>query len=282
MSFKYRICGFNLLSQIRLPALIESDFEKPDFEVLLKNDVRVPDDVIEILESTEVLFKDLHKNIFLISSPKIYISVKKNKDNEAAYSLLGVPLGYLLQNNGFQVLHGSAVAHNNLGFSFIGKSGLGKSSIALSLINSGFKLVTEDLCIIKDTNIYNFSDWVKSNQNNLLETLGPIEKIGIKKDSRKRSLYKLDKKYINNKKVKLKSIYFLESGKRRCVKKIQPSEAFKYLFTYAYRKNDLDSNSLKKLTRISEESTCYIYSRDIEKSLEDNARFIFDHIKEDL
>tara|TARA_B100000963_G_scaffold361226_1_gene395613 strand:- start:118 stop:966 length:849 start_codon:yes stop_codon:yes gene_type:complete len=282
MLYKYQICGFNLLSQIRLPILNKIDFEKPDFEIILKNDLQIPDKTIEILEEGDILFKDLHQNIFQISYQKIFISIKDNRYSEAANSILGVPLGYLLQNNDFQVLHGSAVTKNNQGYAFIGKSGIGKSSIALALINKGFKLLTEDLCIIKDMHMYNFSNWVKSDENNLVETLKPIERINLKKDSRQRSLYKLENRYINNKKTKLKAIYFLDSNKKRNIKKVSPSDSFKYLFTYAYRRSDTDALSLGKLTKISEQADCFIYYRDIEKSLEDNSRFIFDHIKESL
>ena len=278
MSYKYQICGFNLLSQIRLPILEEKDFEKADLKIILKNDIQVPDKTIEILEMGDVLFKDLHKNIFQISYQKIFISIKDNKYSEATNSVLGVPLGYLLQNNDFQVLHGSAVTENSLGYSFIGKSGIGKSSIALSLINKGFKLLTEDLCVVKDMHMYNFSNWVKSDENNLVETLKPIERINLKKDSRQRSLYKLENRYINNKKTKLKAIYFLDSNKKRNIEKVSPSDSFKYLFTYAYRKGDADELSLEKLTKISEQADCFIYFRDVEKPLEDNSRFIFDHI----
>ena len=126
--------------------------------------------------------------------------------------------------------------------------------------------------------MYNFSNWVKSDENNLVETLKPIERINLKKDSRQRSLYKLENRYINNKKTKLKAIYFLDSNKKRNIEKVSPSDSFKYLFTYAYRKGDADELSLEKLTKISEQADCFIYFRDVEKPLEDNSRFIFDHI----
>ena len=198
MSYKYQICGFNLLSQVRLPILRKKDFGDPDFEIILKNNIQIPDKTIEILKGGDVLFKDLHQNIFQITYQKIFISIKDEKYSEAANSVLGVPLGYLLQNNNFQVLHGSAMTKNNLGYSFIGKSGIGKSSIALSLINRGFKLLTEDLCVVKDMHMYNFSNWIKSDANNLVEALKPIERINLKQDSRQRSLYKLENRYIDN------------------------------------------------------------------------------------
>ncbi len=70
--------------------------------------------------------------------------------------------------------------------------------------------------------------------------------------------------------------------KKRNIKKLSPSDSFKYLFTYAYRKSDKDALSLVKLSKISKQADCFIYSRDTEKSLEDNSRFIFDHIVKSL
>ena len=127
-----------------------------------------------------------------------------------------------------------------------------------------------------------FSNWIKSDANNLVEALKPIERINLKQDSRQRSLYKLENRYIDNKKTQLKAIYFLDSNKKRNIKKVSPLDSFKYLFTYAYRKGDTDAFSLEKLTKISEKANCFIYSRDTEKSLEDNSRFILDHIMESL
>ena len=127
-----------------------------------------------------------------------------------------------------------------------------------------------------------FSNWIKSDANNLVEALKPIERINLKQDSRQRSLYKLENRYIDNKKTQLKAIYFLDLNKKRNIKKVSPSDSFKYLFTYAYRKGEADAFSLEKLTKISEQADCFIYSRDLEKPLEDNSRFIFDHIMESL
>ena len=282
MSFKYEICGLNLLSEIELPTLRSRSFEKADLEILKNDDIKIPKKTIEIFNGDQTLYKDVHKNIFQISHPKIYISIKSKQEKDAANSLSGLPLGYLLQNNQFQVLHGSAVAKNNYACSFIGRSGMGKSSLALSLLNKDFKILTEDLCVIKDQHIYNFSDWVKSDANDLLKILKPKARIDIKNDSRKRSLYKLDKKYINNKKAKLHSIYFLDSNKKRSIKRLKLSESFKFLFAHSYRKNDIDSYSLDQITKILEESVCFLYSKDIEKPLEDNTQFLFDHIKEEF
>tara|TARA_X000000368_G_scaffold80566_1_gene60389 strand:- start:178 stop:1026 length:849 start_codon:yes stop_codon:yes gene_type:complete len=282
MGFKYQVGNLNLVSDIWLPILKSKDFDNHDLEIVITSKLQTSDKTIEFLPDDSVLYQDIFGNTFLVNKSKILVSIKENNIDDASISILGIPLGYLLQNNNFQVLHGSSVAQNGSAICFIGRSGLGKSSLALSLLDKGFKLVTEDLCIIKNSSIYNFSDWVKSDENNLIETLKPIERINLEKDSRQRSLYKLENSYVSNKKTKLKAIYFLDSNKKRNIKKVSLLDSFKYLFTYAYRKSDADAFSLEKLTKISEQADCFIYSRDIEKPLEDNSRFILDHIMESL
>ncbi len=282
MGFKYQVGDLNLVSDIRLPILKSKDFDNHDLEVVITSKLQTTDKTIEFLPDDSVLYQDISGNIFLINKSKILVSIKENSIDDASISILGIPLGYLLQNNNFQVLHGSSVAQNGSAICFIGRSGLGKSSLAMSLVDKGLKLVTEDLCLIKDSSVYNFSDWVKSDENNLIETLKPIERINLKKDSRQRSLYKLKNRHVSNNKTKLKAIYFLDSNKKRNIKKVSALDSFKYLFTYAYRNSDRDAISLEKLTKISELVDCFIYSRDIKKPIEDNSRFIFDHIMESL
>ena len=283
MGFKYQVGDLNLVSDIQLPTLKSKDFDNHDLEVVVTSKLQTPNKTIEFLHDGSVLYQDIFGNIFLINKSKIIVSIKENNIDDASISILGIPLGYLLQNDKFQVLHGSSVAQNGSAICFIGRSGIGKSSLAMSLVDKGLKLVTEDLCLIKNSSVYNFSDWVKSDENNLIETLKPIERINLKKDSRQRSLYKLKKGYVSKNKTKLKAIYFIiDSNKKRSIKKVSPLDSFKYLFTYAYRKSDRDALSLEKLTKLSEQVDCYIYSRDIKKPIEDNSRFIFDHIMESL
>ena len=54
----------------------------------------------------------------------------------------------LLRQRGLLVLHGSAVARNGRGIGFIGDSGWGKSTLAASLVERGWRLLTDDLLVI--------------------------------------------------------------------------------------------------------------------------------------
>lgn len=282
MCFKYQVGDLNLLSDIELPILRNKEFDKHDIKIVFSQDLQNPNKTIEFLSDNRILYKDVCDNVFLIDGSKIYVSIKDRNIDRALISVLGIPLGYSLQNNNFQVIHGSSVTFGDSSICFAGKSGIGKSSLAMSLVSKGLRLVTEDLCLIKNANIYNFSNWVKTSDKFFPSNIIPLEKILIKKDSRNRSFYKLSDEYISRKKNCLKSIYFLEDAKHRSIKKLQAGESFKYLFTYGYRKSDVDVDSLKRLTEISERIECFLFARSLQKPLRDNSRFIFDHLNKDL
>ena len=282
MGFKYQVGDLNLVSDIRLPILKNKDFGNHDLEVVVTKKLQTPDKTTEFLPDDSVLYQDVSGNVFLINKSKILVSIKDNNIDSASISILGIPLGYLLQNNNFQVLHGSSVASNGSAICFIGRSGLGKSSLAMSLVDKGLKLVTEDLCLVKNSSIYNFSNWVKTNNKSFPSNIVALEKIFIEKDSRNRTFYRLEDHNISRKENDLKSIYFLENSCHRSIKKLDAAESFKYLFTYAYRKNDVDVDSFKKLAEITDRVECFLFSRDINSPLRDNSDFIFDHLNENF
>lgn len=281
MAFKYQIDSLKILSDIEIPTLRISCFEKADLRILVKENIQAPKEIIE-RHNENILYKDTYHNIFSINKKEIHVFIKHQiYKKEAAITIMGIPMGYLLQNNGFQVLHGSSVAHNNSGVSFIGMSGAGKSSIGLSLVNDGFKLVTEDLCIVKNKNIFNFSNWIKSTQSAIPERVIYSNKILIKKDSRGRSLFKVIDEHISRPKIKLRAIYILIDANDTQITELKASDAFKYLFTYAYRINDQDKESFRNLSELCNNTKCYLFSRDLNKSLQKNKNFLLDHLNRD-
>ena len=278
MTFKYQVSSLNIVSDIEIPTLRSKEFLKADIEVRISSKVQTPNRVIEYLPDGKILYKDICENAFLISGSKIFVTIKGKNIDQASISLVGIPLGYVLQNNNFQVLHGSSVASADSAVCFIGKSGAGKSSLAMALVDSGLKLVTEDLCVIKNSNIYNFSDCLKINMESLPVDITYLSRILIKKDSRDRVFYKLGSKHISSIKSSLKAIYFLEEAEHGVIRKLGAAESFKYLLTYAYRNNDVDIDSFKKITKISKDVECFSLSRDLTKPLKENAELVINHL----
>src|SRR5260370_682608 len=65
--------------------------------------------------------------------------------------LLGPALAVLLHQRGFLVLHASVLARNARALAILGDSGDGKSTLALLLCNSGWRLVADDQAVIEWT-----------------------------------------------------------------------------------------------------------------------------------
>lgn len=277
MPFKYTVGNLKILSEINIPTLNRSEFSNPDINIFLTEKIESPAPSIEFLNKQEIVYRDMHDNKFLISDSKIFISPNENKIKNASVSIVGIPLGFLLQKRNYQVVHGSCVAMNGKAVCFVGKSASGKSSIALSLLEKKFKFVSEDLCVIRDNEVYNFSSWVKSDQKHLIKKLAITETLVIERDSRNRQYYKLANHYTSCEKVELKAIYFLNNEKERAIKKIDPSDSFKYLFTYAYRSHDSDKEGLGKLTSICGGVDCFSYSRSMGESLNKNTAYFYEH-----
>lgn len=62
--------------------------------------------------------------------------------------LLGSGFGALMMQRGFVVLHGSTVVFDAGAVSFLGESGVGKSTLAAAFRQEGFLLLSDDLCVI--------------------------------------------------------------------------------------------------------------------------------------
>ena len=79
------------------------------------------------------------------------IVVAPNPEADASYVaavVSGELFAILLRQRGLLVLHGSAVARDGRGVGFIGDSGWGKSTLAASLVERGWRLLTDDLLVI--------------------------------------------------------------------------------------------------------------------------------------
>jgi hypothetical protein len=64
--------------------------------------------------------------------------------------LLGQALSFALVRSGFEPFHATCVVINGEAVAFVGDSGFGKSSLAAYFLNSGDKLLTDDLLLLQE------------------------------------------------------------------------------------------------------------------------------------
>lgn len=66
--------------------------------------------------------------------------------------MLGQALSFALVAQGFEPLHATAIVADDRAVAFLGESGFGKSSLAASFLGSGYRLLTDDLLLLHETN----------------------------------------------------------------------------------------------------------------------------------
>ena len=284
MLFKYKICGLKISSEIEIPILRDAKFQNPDFQISFTEKLNSPREKISFQKRDDILFKDKNENIFKIDiNSNIFIEKNFSDPFQISSSIIGVPIGFALQRKGFQVFHGSSVASDKSAVCFVCESTAGKSSLALKFFKKGLKMVTEDLCVMRDGYIFNFSDWIKIENKLGSKYFRQNKKIKIPTDSRRRSLFLLSDKDICKRKKNVTAIIFLKNDSKRIINELKPSEAFKYLFTFSYKDKQTDIKTFEKLTSILNRKRFFLFSRNKEKSLESNSRFLFNYLtKKDL
>ena len=132
---------------------------------------------VEIIEDCNLIFNKSDQNIFnnnfitfedkflivdiqdiaifkIVEGRYIYWKKKSNSvtDQDIRTFLLGSIFGTVLIQRDYLVLHGSALAKDDKAILFLGDSGQGKSTIAYSLLEQGWKLLADDLIAIDQNN----------------------------------------------------------------------------------------------------------------------------------
>ena len=197
--FRYKVCGLNVLSEVHIPVFNALDVQLDStIKISLKNNLPNKDfkDSDTIFSDDSIFYRSRPGLIFkILFNSDIIIYKSKEIDEDKVWEILiGVPFGYALRKKGFMVMHGSSVVINGQAICIVGSSGLGKSTLALSLVEKGFKFLTEDLCIIKDDIVHFYSSWIKIDKNLKNKTKTDLNKnISLSFDSRGRELNKMSK-----------------------------------------------------------------------------------------
>lgn len=76
--------------------------------------------------------------------------------------IIHYPLFFLLEQNGFGFMHAAAVEKNGKAFVFVGANGSGKSTLALTLLQQGYRFLSDNFVLYRESRIYAFPEVVRA------------------------------------------------------------------------------------------------------------------------
>lgn len=146
----YKVFGLTIDSEIEIPGFpLHPAPESPDVEIAL-GDIPLGGMEHDGFRRVSAKAKDLLR-ASVVDGERILVHPVEGGDRLFMTAVVsGELMAVLLRQRGLQVLHGSAVARNGRGVGFIGDSGWGKSTLANSLMNRGWRLLTDDLLVIAE------------------------------------------------------------------------------------------------------------------------------------
>jgi len=162
---RYRMCSLEVQSEIALVELDAGD-EKLAAGCVVVVGAEAPADIVEWLLVHEhrdgFLAKEdpsqrlvVHLDgaaIIVVSADNDTIVVHPEIDDDDVISHLVVDhvLPRVLARRGYTVLHATCVAYDDRAVAFVGASGAGKSTMAMSALQSGARLLADDCLVLDD------------------------------------------------------------------------------------------------------------------------------------
>lgn len=152
--FNYTAYGLNISSEFYIspPSNVNRD---PDV-LILKKKINFPNDVNEganfdFLTNKKGIYlfwKDIG-NFTVRNGSEILVDPVSTLDPHFLSEYIrGLPMGLILNQRGYFVLHASAVNVNGIAVAFMGYSGAGKSTTATAFYKNGRSIVTDDILAV--------------------------------------------------------------------------------------------------------------------------------------
>lgn len=236
--FKYKLYDLAVTSCLEFKFLEQTSFfTSPDVEILEDHHLpKIYKDVINKYDAY-IFRKDI--GFFHIQAgKKISFNRQDSKvsDENLTRSMINAVFGYLLYQRGYFVLHASALKLGVSSFTFLGRSGSGKSSLIADLsINYGADFICEDVaCIsnIEDIALINAPPLIKlSREISHTLNLDQKNKLNLISDRLNRSFYKVQENTNTN---KLNACFFLEWGDSFSIEKLEDSRVLPVFLLSTY------------------------------------------------
>jgi hypothetical protein len=155
--FKYWGFGLHILSEIEFPEFMDAEFEQPDITISIGT---VPEGlagesvlqkVRVAMSPTEYLQKVINvASYYVANGNEIRIDPNPAADEKSIrLFLLSNAMAAVLHQRNLIPLHASAIFHGDGVVLFCGPSGVGKSTIVTALQAKGYKVFSDDVCVLK-------------------------------------------------------------------------------------------------------------------------------------
>lgn len=243
----YRLFGLQIRSEIELPELLSvRNTDKPD--------VKVRRGAIDAAEAAASLEFDGHGMLLTIPNVARFrieggseILVDAAADVPARnlrLFLLGSAFGALLHQRGMLPLHANAIEIEGRAVAFMGESGSGKSTLAAWFHDRGYKVLTDDVCVVGFDNAAMPHAYPGLPRLRLWHDA--LQTLGRDASSYQRSYVGSDEEYekfdvpiercdLASEPVPLSAIYVLDRGDDLSIEQLTGLEAATAIFANTYR-----------------------------------------------
>lgn len=151
---KYKAFGLILESEFVLPQVTEADSEEQADVTIVHSDLSgysIPDGVYDSGNKWMILCIKEVATFRVSDGIRIEVDVIGGDDHPMIpVYLLGSSMGAIIHQRGLWPIHGSCVTNGKYSVIFTGNSGAGKSTIASEFLHNGWKLLTDDVAVLKN------------------------------------------------------------------------------------------------------------------------------------
>ena len=151
---RYTLYGFTIASDLDLPELFEcSPTSEPDIEIRLGPipHVGAAPSVVQEIEGGALLKIDGCARFLVSSGCRILVEPEKDVSaRNIRLFLLGSAFGLLLHQRKLLPLHGNSVQlQDDVAITFVGPSGIGKSTLAAWFHDNGHRIIADDVSVVE-------------------------------------------------------------------------------------------------------------------------------------